>query len=130
MRTISITGHEKRVRAMECLISQQKPVQLHHVHGGSVTALFEEHGIEKRGVGQKVSDYLVIPIHYRFHTGEFGIDNGLSQFGKDVSLWERQFGSQVRHLEAVCKAVGYNVFKLAGINRHIEGVDNDVVPRS
>ena len=63
-----------------------------------------------RGGGQKVSDWLVIPLHADFHTGQYGVDTGIG-----VVTWESMFGRQVDHLATVCAYLGYDVFALAGL---------------
>ncbi len=103
-----IREHWDRVAAMGCLISEQEPT-LHHCQGGSMNRFGQ-----LRGVSQKPSDWLVIPIHERYHTGKFGIDSGHPYYG-DAEMWEREFGSQVGMLTRVCDHVGYDVFELAGL---------------
>jgi len=93
---------------MPCAVSGLIPVTLHHCHGGSMA----EAGIN-RGVSQKPSDWLIIPLAARYHTGEFGIDSGHPVWG-DVEMWEEQFGSQMDLLTDVCVNVGINVFRRAG----------------
>lgn len=128
-RSISIRKeHWPAVRALRCVISAQPEPTLHHVHGGSVSRLLASLGEHKRGKGQKTNDALVIPIASEFHTGAWGIDNGLCRFGV-VAVWEQEFGEQVAHLEWVSRQLGYNVFRLAGLEINLEGVDNDVVSR-
>lgn len=100
--------HWPKVASMACIVSEERPVTLHHCHGGSMS----EAGIN-RGTSQKPSDWLIIPLAARYHTGEFGIDSGQPDWG-DVDRWEEHFGSQIEHLTAVSLAVGYNVFKKAG----------------
>lgn len=65
-----------------------------------------------RGKSQKPSDWLVIPIAPRYHTGRFGIDSGQPFYGV-VDNWEEAFGTQVDFLIKVCNYVGYDVFELA-----------------
>jgi len=102
---ISVTQHHTNVRAMNCLISERPIVTLHHCHGGSMKRFGQ-----LRGTGQKVSEYLVIPIHADFHVGDFGCDSGMGMI-----TWEMKFGSQVTMLEEVSQHLGYDVFELAGI---------------
>lgn len=105
-----IKRHWERLAAMGCLISGCTPT-LHHCHGGSLRQL----GIHK-GLGQKTSDWLVIPLAARYHVGDLGIDGALG-----VMEWEHRFGSQVGHLDDVCRELGVNVWKKAGIDREVEG---------
>jgi len=108
---ISITEHHKRVRALRCVVSDDPSVQLHHCKGGSMVELLGAAG--NPGVGKKVSDWLVIPLNWRYHTGDFGIDNGQGPY-KDKAAWEAAFGTQVGHLVQVSLALGYDVFHRAG----------------
>jgi hypothetical protein len=71
-------------------------------------------GVHK-GLGQKTSDWLCIPLAHRYHVGVHGIDGALG-----VTAWEARFGTQVEHLDAVCRRLGYNVWKLSGIGREVE----------
>jgi hypothetical protein len=74
----------------------------------------------RRSTGRKTSDWLVIPLDAEYHVGRFGIDSGSKSFY--VKAWEERFGTQVEHLDAVSRMLGYNVWAKAGINRLIEGV--------
>lgn len=94
------------------MVTHRRPVTLHHCHGGSIA----EVGI-RRGVSQKTSDWLVIPLDAEFHVGRWGIDSG--QPWLTVEEWERLFGSQVLHLDTVSRALGINVWKLSGVNRAV-----------
>jgi hypothetical protein len=105
-----LTAHMKRVRAMRCVVSDDPSVTLHHAKGGSMVKLLGDAG--NPGVGKKVSDWLVIPLNWRYHTGDYGIDNGLAFKGKEH--WELAYGTQVSHLIAVSIELGYNVFARAG----------------
>lgn len=68
-----------------------------------------------RGMSQKVSDYLVIPLDAEFHVGRWGIDTG--QAWLTVEAWEARFGTQVEHLDTICRRLGVDVWTLAGIER-------------
>ena len=109
MPSQQILDHWTLVSTLGCLISQQPDPTLHHCHGGSM----ERFGTV-RGKSQKPSDWLVIPIHERYHTGQFGIDSGGPYYGV-VESWESEFGSQVGMLMRVCDYVGYDVFEKAGL---------------
>ena len=67
-------------------------------------------------MGRKSSDWLVIPLAAHYHVGALGIDGALS-----VPEWERRFGAQADHLDDVCRSLGVNVWKLAGVDREVEG---------
>lgn len=107
-KPMAIREHWDRVAELGCLLSGG-PATLHHCHGGSL----REIGIHK-GFGQKTNDFLVIPIAQRFHTGEFGIDV------IPVWEWEHRFGTQVGHLDDLCRTLGYSVWELAGVQRRVE----------
>lgn len=108
-KTVSVRDHWNRVAQIGCLLSGAPNPTLHHCHGGSMRDI----GIHK-GVGQKTSDFLVIPLAVRFHTGEYGVDR------LPIRLWEEKFGSQVGHLDDLCRELGYNVWALAGVKRSVE----------
>jgi hypothetical protein len=107
---MTIREHWDRVADLGCILSGAQSPTLHHCHGGSL----REIGIHK-GLGQKTSDFLVIPLAPRFHTGEYGIDV------IPVWEWEHRFGRQVDHLDELCQSLGYNVWELAGVKRRVEG---------
>lgn len=95
--------HRERVRELGCVIcGSDKEVELHHCHGGSVTAA----GF-RRGLGQKTSEWLIIPLHRDYHTGKYNPE----VIG--VEQWEAVFGSQMDHLRAVSEALGYDVIQRA-----------------
>lgn len=73
------------------------------VHGRELTAL----GLG-RGMGQKTSDWLVIPLCNHHHVGDMGID---SSFG--VESWQFYFGSQLKHLHTVSEKLGIDVIERA-----------------
>lgn len=121
MKAFTATSFEKAVRALPCVVSGHPVVTLHHTKGASMRDLLGDAG--NPGKGRKVSDFLVIPLHWRLHTGEFGIDNGMCWHGKDKRRWEEAFGTQVEHLKTVSRELGVNVFRLAGFDIDIEGVE-------
>lgn len=61
-----------------------------------------------RGVSQKTSPWLVIPLCLNHHTGRAGVDSGMG-----VATWEGHHGSQVKHLETVSALLGVDVFEKA-----------------
>jgi len=99
----SVTVHEKRLRQLPCAVSRNPSVTLHHCHGGSL----KDHGWHV-GMGQKQNPYLQIPLHTLYHTGDYGIDSGMG-----VITWEKQFGTQWKHLRWVKAQLGYDIFHLA-----------------
>lgn len=106
-----ITEHIKRLRAMRCVVSGMPGVTLHHCKGGSMLDLLGQAG--NPGGSRKVSDWLQIPLGWRYHIGDYGIDNGMGPY-KDKRAWEAAFGTQVWHLIQVSAELGYNVFHKAG----------------
>lgn len=112
MATAEIKRHWSLVAELGCVVCRSTDVTLHHAHGGSMI------GIAGRGVGQKTSDWLVIPLSVRYHTGEYGIDLGMGRF-TTVDEWERAFGSQMYHLYWVSWQLCYSVFARAGINHPV-----------
>jgi type IV secretory pathway TrbF-like protein len=108
-----IRKHWDRVRALGCVVSgNHAMVTLHHVHSGSIAEI---------GVGRqkwKTSDWLVIPLIIELHSiGPEAIDGS-----KGVRSWEAQYGRQVDHVDWVCRQLGVNVWKLAGVEREVEGL--------
>lgn len=100
---VSVTQHEKNLRAMRCLLTHSAPVTLHHCHGGSM----KQHGWHV-GTGQRQNPFLQIPIDERYHTGLYGIDSGLG-----VRTWEETFGTQVELLERVNSMLPYDIWEEA-----------------
>lgn len=64
------------------------------------------------GMGQRACPYLQIPLHAKYHTGLFGIDNGQGIAGW-VDEWELAFGRQLDHLSDVSGQLGYDVIEAA-----------------
>lgn len=114
-----ITAHEKLLRRMPCVVSGQTPVTLHHCKGGSMRDLLGCAG--NPGKGAKVSDWLQIPLHWRYHTGDFGIDSGQGIY-KSKEHWELAFGKQVDFLARISQALGYDVFAKAGFRVYHPGL--------
>lgn len=108
----AIARHQALVRSMPCVVTGSSNVTLHHCHSGSL----REAGIT-RGVGQRPSDWLVIPITLDLHIGNGGIDGS-----KGVISWEKEHGTQMDHLKKVFQQVGYNGFHIAGYDIKVEGV--------
>ena len=48
------------------------------------------------GVAQRQNPFLVIPLHFDFHVGDYGIDAGVG-----VQSWEAEWGTQISMLEWV-----------------------------
>jgi len=107
----AIEAHHNAVRQLPCVVTGRHDVTLHHCHSGSLG----EAGI-KRGVGQRPSDWLVIPLALELHIGD-GIDGGTG-----VKTWEAQHGTQMDHLKTICRQVGYNVFHAAGHDIEVDGL--------
>ena len=109
--TAEIKRHWGRVAELGCLISYQPAPTMHHCHAGSMTEI-----IGLKGGALKSSDWLVIPLHAHYHTGDQGVD----RIG--VLTWERLYGRQVDHLDRVCLLLGYNVWYRAGVARDVPGL--------
>jgi hypothetical protein len=82
------------------------PVHLHHAHSGSMA----QFGV-LRGVGQKVSDWLQIPLRPDLHVGNLGID----VIG--VEQWEAYFGTQLHYLIEVGRELQVDLLSKAGLSR-------------
>lgn len=92
-----------------CVISGQTPATIHHCHGGSML----ERGVHT-GMAQKTSDWLVIPLAAEYHTGQFGIDNGMGKY-KGVREWEKAFGEQSDFIDYLIIRSKINVWQKAGV---------------
>lgn len=106
---VPVSVHERNLRNLRCVVSEQFPVTLHHTHGGSMLTLIGGSG-NTRGGAQKTNPFYQIPIIMKYHTGEFGIDAGMG-----VDEWEERFGTQVEHLYEVDGQLSYNIFMQAGL---------------
>lgn len=102
-----IKRHWRRVAAMGCIVTGAPEPTIHHVHGGSMKIYVH------RGMRQKTSDWLVIPLCAELHTGNLGIDNGCMT----VAEWEQRWGTQVEMLDRVSRELGIDVWKRAGVNK-------------
>jgi hypothetical protein len=60
------------------------------------------------GTGQKQNPFLQIPLKAEYHVGDLGID-----YGYGVKRWEKDFGTQMEHLEWVNGQLDYDIFRLA-----------------
>jgi len=76
----------------------------------------------QKGMGQKTSDFLVIPLDWELHVGSLGIDSG--QPWLTATDWEARFGTQVELLDEVYRRLGENIWRLAGIDREVNGLGN------
>lgn len=100
---VSVTAHEKRLRQLSCSVCRSPYVTLHHCHGGSLI----DNGWAV-GMGQRQNPFLQIPLHAKYHVGQYGID-----YGYGVLSWERDFGTQWEHLEWVNSQLDYDIFEEA-----------------
>lgn len=107
-----IRDHWDRVAALGCIVTFQEPVQLHHIHGGSVREEWGEQAMP--GMGQRQSHWLVLPLHASLHTGQLAIDGSMG-----VKSWEARFGKQtdlIRQVRDRIKArFNYDMFEKAGL---------------
>lgn len=121
--TAEIRRHWDRVANLDCFISSRPFPTIHHCHGGSMKSV---QGFKNPGMGQKASDWLVIPLAFDYHTGDQGIDNGQARTASGetmtLKIWEEIFGTQVGMLDRVCRELGIDVWKKADIQRHIRGL--------
>ena len=97
------------ISQMPCVVTGRTPSTVHHCHGGSLTDI----GITG-AMGQKTSDFLVIPLAFEFHVGDKGIDSGIG-----VRTWEQRYGTQLDHLKTICKQLDVDLFELAGYDVEI-----------
>ena len=100
----AISQYHEILADMPCVVTGKRPVTLHHCHSGSMA----DAGIN-RGLSQRPSDWLVIPIIMDLHVGPQGIDGD-----KGVRSWEAEHGTQMDHLRSLQKKLGIDLFTLAG----------------
>lgn len=110
IKAISVSAHEKNLRAMRCVVSGQFPVTLHHCKGASMKAV---HG-GSPGISQKVNPFFQIPLIAKYHIGDLGIDTGMGEI-KSKQQWEDRFGTQLDHLHDVNALVYYDIWIQAGM---------------
>lgn len=104
MSKAEVKRHWDRVARMGCCICGMPYPTIHHVHGGSVKHLTQP------GMGQKSSDWLVIPLDAKYHTGRYGIDGAMG-----VESWEKMFGAQLAFLDWVNARLPYDIYERAGL---------------
>ena len=103
---LGYTVHERNLRTLPCVISEMKPVTLHHCHSGSMAELGPE--FPNPGWSEKQNPFLQIPIHERYHIGDYGIDSGMG-----VHTWEDLFGKQVDLLNEINGLLIYDIWEQA-----------------
>lgn len=114
--------HWGRVAALGCIVTgSQAEVTIHHCRGGSIVR--ELGGECSPGGGERQNHWLVIPLHRVLHVGQAGIDNGLGLY-KSVDDWERDNGELIEHLNEVSRRLNLNVFRKAGIERAVPGLED------
>lgn len=103
--TKALKAHHRRLREMGCIVTGRTDrVTLHHCHSGSMV----ERGV-MRGMGQKVSDWLVIPLDLYLHSmGPQAIDGACG-----VLTWEARNGRQADFLDLIVARTGVDVWALA-----------------
>lgn len=100
----AIKAYWDKVASLGCVVTgSHDKVTIHHVHGGSIR------GVVPRGKGIK-HDWMVIPLHFNYHTGQFGIDTGLG-----VLAWEERYGTQLDFLLQVMKHTGVDPFAMSNL---------------
>lgn len=106
-RSAEIEAYWNTLREIGCIVSgKTNDVTIHHIHSGSVA----DAGIN-RGAGQKVSDWLVLPLDRALHCiGPNAIDGSAG-----VRTWEAKYGRQVDLITAVIARTGIDVWAKAGV---------------
>lgn len=103
MATAEIKRYWARVAELGCVITGNSFCEIHHVRGASISDV----GIACGGA-QKPSDWLVIPLSYKFHRGE----EGFHTLG--CKSWEQEYDTQLNYLRHVAKCLDVDVFEKAG----------------
>jgi len=101
--TKEVKRHYKRVIDFGCCISRNPLCIVHHCHGGSMVQAWGNKSQSQRGI----SDFLVIPLHPHYHTGQEGIHT------LGIDLWETMYGPQTELLEWVNNLLDYDIYELA-----------------
>jgi len=60
------------------------------------------------GMSQKQNDALQIPLHAKYHVGDYGIDSAMS-----VMEWEKTFYKQADLLDRLSLDLGYDLWEYA-----------------
>ena len=101
--------HWDRVAELGCILTGQ-PAEICHVHGGSIKLLGPDF---QPGVAQRQNHFLVIPLGWRIHRGQYGLDS----WAEGPAAWEARWGqTQLSLLSQVSDRLGYSVFEKAGID--------------
>lgn len=110
-RPADVEAYWQTLREMGCIVTGRTDgVTIHHCHSGSMA----DAGIN-RGGGQKVSDWLVIPLNRELHCiGPDAIDGAV---GGGVITWEAKNGRQVDHINTLIARTGIDVWAKAGVRR-------------
>lgn len=110
-RPADVEKYWAMLREMGCMVSgKTNDVTIHHCHSGSMA----DAGVN-RGGGQKVSDWLVIPLNRELHcVGPNAIDGAV---GGGVITWEAKNGRQVDHINTLIARTGIDVWAKAGVVR-------------
>lgn len=104
MKEITVTAHQRNLRALPCMVSDtDQQIELHHCHGGSMKEIRL-----LRGISVKTNPFLQIPLNHRYHTGQFNPE------AMGMVTWEKRFGTQMSHLGRLEDLLGYNPFVQAG----------------
>ena len=100
--------HHDELRELGSILTQSKPVEIAHCHGGSMIDTF---GYKiNPGWSQRQNHWLVIPLTPEQHNNEKdSLDRG-------VRNWEKRHHTQVILLEWVSHLTGINVFEKAGLD--------------
>jgi hypothetical protein len=96
-----VKEHFNTIARLGCVVCGQA-AEIHHCIGGSM----RERGVS-RGMSQKVSDWLVIPLCQPHHRGR----EGLHTYGADA--WEHIFGKQADFLDAIADKLDLPLWRLA-----------------
>lgn len=100
--------HLSLVASYPCMVCDAKPPStVHHCHGPSM----HERGFG-RGMSQRPSDYLAIPLCYDCHQGRNGIDGTLGS-----KKWESLYGTQAEFIDELGRMLGMNLWEKASEER-------------
>lgn len=101
---MNIKSYHKELKLIGCVICQNAiNTHIHHCRSCSISI----EGINV-GRGEKINDWLVIPLCFNHHVGA----EGIHFIG--CHTWENRFNTQLFYLQLLSNLFGFDVFKKAG----------------
>lgn len=94
--------HLALIHTLPCCVCGVRPVEAHHITGGSTVARLGPRGRLKH------SDFLCLPLCFTHHSaqGKYGIHKG-------VKSWEARHGKQTYFIDRIGQQLGLDLWALA-----------------